>query len=254
MLYLVRFDNALKIGYTSNLINRLNNFKTTQLNVELISSREGNVKHEKILHELCASSKLRNELFKDDPIVISIFNNHIFNDNEIEIKNLEIENKKLMIENQTFKLKNKTLVKENEKLMDDLKSITSKVNIIEDKLNIVNQEKELKYTFEESMFIDKDTLVTTNDCFNYEKKYQHKGNDNIIVKYSNNIIDMAQGKLYYDIKKKEVLTKFFYPAKSYPEGNNSIKYYYYDTDCNIKYEDIMNIKAIVVNNFCNQNP
>ena len=139
MLYLVRFDNALKIGYTSNLVNRLNNFKTTQLNVELVSSREGSVKHEKILHELCSASKLRNELFKDDPIVIQIFNNHMFNDNEV---------------------------------------------------------------------------------------------------------------LIYDIKNKQILTKYFHPAKSYPEGNKNIKYYYYDSECNIKYEDIMNIKSIVIDNFC----
>ncbi len=54
-------------------------------------------------------------------MVISIFNNHIFNDNEIEIKTLQIENKKLMKENQILKLNNKALVKENEKLIDDLK-------------------------------------------------------------------------------------------------------------------------------------
>ena len=28
------------------------------------------------------------------------------------------------------------------------------------------------------------------------------------------------------------------------------KYYYYDSECNIKYEDIMNIKSIVIDNFC----
>lgn len=236
MLYLVRFDNALKIGYTSNLINRLNNFKTTQLNVELISSREGNVKHEKILHELCSSSKLRNELFKDDPMVISIFNNHIFNDNEIEIKTLQIENKKLMIENQSLKLENKTIEKENKKLIDNLNSLKSKVNIIEDKINSIKKEK--------------DSFVIANNCFNYEKKYQHKGEDIIMVKYANDIIDMADGRLFYDMKNKQILTKYFYPAKSYPEGNKNIKYYYYDSECNIKYEDIMDIKSIVIDNFC----
>ena len=236
MLYLVRFDNALKIGYTSNLVNRLNNFKTTQLNVELVSSREGSVKHEKILHELCSASKLRNELFKDDPIVIQIFNNHIFNDNEVLIKNLELENKKLMIENQSLKLENKTMEKENKKLIDNLKTLKSKVNIIEDKINSIKKEK--------------DSFVITNNCFNYEKKYQHKGEDVILVKYSNDIIDMADGKLFYDIKNKQILTKYFHPAKSYPEGNKNIKYYYYDSECNIKYEDIMNIKSIVIDNFC----
>lgn len=236
MLYLVRFDNALKIGYTSNLVNRLNNFKTTQLNVELISSREGTVKHEKILHELCSASKLRNELFKDDPIVIQIFNNHIFNDNEVLIKNLELENKKLMIENQSLKLENKTMEKENKKLIDNLKALKSKVNIIEDKINSIKK--------------DKGSFAITNNCFNYEKKYQHKGEDIIMVKYANNIIDMADGKLFYDIKNKQILTKYFHPAKSYPEGNKNIKYYYYDSECNIKYEDIMDIKSIVIDNFC----
>ena len=64
------------------------------------------------------------------------------------------------------------------------------------------------------------------------------------------LIDMADGKLFYDMKNKQILTKYFHPAKSYPEGNKNIKYYYYDSECNIKYEDIMDIKSIVIDNFC----
>lgn len=253
MLYLVRFDNALKIGYTSNLIDRLKSFQTTQLNVELVSSREGDLKHEKILHELCSSAKLRNELFRDEPIVISIFNNHIFNDEEIRNKNLEMKNKELMITNSSLKLEIKQLNKENQKLIDNLRFAKSRLDIIESKIELINKEreteKEIKDFSETTMLINKDTVVKTNDCFNYEKKYPHKGEDRVMIKYSNNIIDIANGKLFYDIKNKEVLTSYFYPAKSYPAGNEHIKYYYYDSDCNIKNEDILNIRKLVVDNF-----
>ena len=255
MLYLVRFDNALKIGYTSNLINRLKSFETTQLNVELVSSREGDLKHEKILHELCSSARLKNELFKDEQIVISIFNNHIFNDEEIKNKNLEMKNKELMIANSALKLEIKQLNKENQKIIDNLKFARSRLDIIEDRIEIMNKqkekekEKEIKDFSETTMLINKDTIVKTNYCFNYKKKYPHKGEDRIMIKYSNNIIDIAEGKLFYNIENKEVLTKYFYPAKSYPAGNENIKYYYYDSDCNIKHEDILNIKKLVVDNF-----
>ena len=249
MLYLVRFDNALKIGYTSNLINRLKSFQTTQLNVELISSREGDLKHEKILHELCSSSKLKNELFKDDPIVIQIFNNHIFNDQEVMIKNLEIENKELIKDNQFLRNEINQLEKQNEKLKENLLVIGGKIILIEQRIN--ENKKGIEYTPESTMLINEETLVKTNDCFNYEKKYPHKGDNSVMIKYSNNIIDIANGKLYYDIKNKLILNKYFYPAKSYPEGNKTIKYYYYDSDCNIKYEDIMNIKTLVINTFIN---
>lgn len=110
MLYLVRIDNShLKIGYSTNVASRIKSFQTSSLQVELLAIREGDINHERELHEICKSYKLKNELFKNNQFVIDTFKNYIFqpdmdkvkrlektlNNQSIEITRLRTENKKL---------------------------------------------------------------------------------------------------------------------------------------------------------------
>lgn len=53
MLYLIKDRDYLKIGYTSNLDQRKKAYETTNCYAEIIMVRDGTMKDEKALHELC---------------------------------------------------------------------------------------------------------------------------------------------------------------------------------------------------------
>lgn len=61
MLYLVKDRDYLKIGYTSNLDQRKKAYETTNCYAEIIMTRDGTMKDEKILHELCKQWHYKNE-------------------------------------------------------------------------------------------------------------------------------------------------------------------------------------------------
>lgn len=77
MIYLIKSGNALKIGYTSNIKTRIVNYKTHNLDLELLYTKEGSRSDEKKLHSLCNEYKIENEWFKYNNEVIEIFNNFI---------------------------------------------------------------------------------------------------------------------------------------------------------------------------------
>lgn len=77
MLYLVKLDSVYKIGYSQDVIQRLNQFRPTHIDVELISTKEGTKKDEKELHKLCKNYHIKNELFHQKDEVIKIFNDYI---------------------------------------------------------------------------------------------------------------------------------------------------------------------------------
>ena len=47
MLYLVKLDNAYKIGYSANVEERIKQLSPTHVEVELLSAKAGNKKDEK---------------------------------------------------------------------------------------------------------------------------------------------------------------------------------------------------------------
>lgn len=246
MLYLVRIDNShLKIGYTKNLINRMKGLQTGSLNIELIASRDGERREERELHMLCESYKFRNELFKDDPYVISIFKNHIFNIDMIKMKKLEklylkqtIENRKLSFENSKTKDLYLDYKSKYESSKSAYKELRENINDIENKIEELSNNVQIQIK-PETMRISLDEIISTQNWFEYDKVFPHKGEDSVLIKYSNNIIDIGNGKLFYDIKNKMILNIYFKQANSYPLNNKKTKYYYYDTETSIKYEDIL---------------
>ena len=77
MLYLVKLDNAYKIGYTKNVESRIKNIFATHVDCKLVSTKFGNKKDEKELHSLCERYKIKNELFEVNEEVVNIFNIYI---------------------------------------------------------------------------------------------------------------------------------------------------------------------------------
>lgn len=53
MLYLIKSNKFLKIGYTSNIDNRIKQYKTHNPDIKILSIIEGTREDEKKLHELC---------------------------------------------------------------------------------------------------------------------------------------------------------------------------------------------------------
>lgn len=77
MLYLLKLDNAYKIGYSTNIKNRIKQLQSTHVDVELISTKFGNKHDETIIHLLCKDYHIKNELFQIDDNVTKIFNTFI---------------------------------------------------------------------------------------------------------------------------------------------------------------------------------
>ncbi len=77
MLYLIKCDNFLKIGYTSNLENRLKHYHTHNPNFEILYTRKGDKKDEHYLHKLLSKYKIdSSEWYKYSPYIIKVFKNY----------------------------------------------------------------------------------------------------------------------------------------------------------------------------------
>ena len=199
MLYLVRLDGYLKIGYSTNVANRIKGFMTTSLNVELLATREGELFHEKEMHKLCAEFNLRNELFKDHPTVIELFKNHIFFEYETKYKELMIRYLALMDENKELKenkkiyYKNMSFNEDKTLIIDDLKG--NKGNDLEWNQQFVFKLKKINQYYDVNMSIN--------------NEYIRIGDS-----------------LYYRIKDKAILNQYFSIAKAYTTKSNETIYYY----------------------------
>lgn len=77
MIYLIQSGNLYKIGYTTNLEHRFDQYKQHNPTAILLDSKEGSRKDESNLHKLCEEYKIdRPEWFNSDK-VISIFRDYI---------------------------------------------------------------------------------------------------------------------------------------------------------------------------------
>ena len=77
MLYLVKLDNAYKIGFSKDVESRIKDLFITHLDCKLISTKFGNKRDEKAIHLLCKKYNIKNELFEINPKVEEIFNTYI---------------------------------------------------------------------------------------------------------------------------------------------------------------------------------
>lgn len=88
MLYLIKSNKFLKIGYTSNIDNRIKQYKTHNPDIKILSIIEGTREDEKKLHELCKEWKYDSEWFYYSPKIIELFSNNILNSEIIIRENI----------------------------------------------------------------------------------------------------------------------------------------------------------------------
>lgn len=100
MLYLIKDRDYLKIGYSANIDQRKKAYETTNCYAEIIMTKDGTMKDEKVLHELCKQWRYKNEWFYYDDEILRIFEEYK-PDQEERIEELEktIEILKLQIDN-----------------------------------------------------------------------------------------------------------------------------------------------------------
>lgn len=90
MLYLIKDRDYLKIGYTSNLDQRKKAYETTNCYAEIIMVRDGTMRDEKTLHELCKQWHYKNEWFHYNEEIIKIFEEY---QPDLENRLIELESK-----------------------------------------------------------------------------------------------------------------------------------------------------------------
>ena len=83
MIYLLQSHDKLKIGYTSDINKRMRQYKTHNVDISLISSKEGTFEDEKILHKLCSKYKITSEWFQYNKFIIDAFENYLGNTGSI---------------------------------------------------------------------------------------------------------------------------------------------------------------------------
>lgn len=137
MLYLVKLDNTYKIGYSEDIISRIKQISATHIEVELISTKLGNMKDEKKLHELCKEYHIKNELFTVNKEVCKIFNTYICENLRTpkdDIEQLKKENKRLTEELEKYIYytlsaleHSDELLKINKKLNDMIEELTNSI-------------------------------------------------------------------------------------------------------------------------------
>lgn len=127
MLYLIKSHDKLKIGYTKDIAKRLKQYKTHNLDIELISYRHGTMQDEKAIQDLCTDYKIDLEWYKCCDIVMNIFSSYQNDAVKEKIENLE---RRLSIQQDNY---NNLLSK-----FMDLKSVVDKrVNEMDRILTIV---------------------------------------------------------------------------------------------------------------------
>lgn len=85
MIYLLKSNDKLKIGYTKNFNRRLKQYRTHNIDIEVVATKEGTTTDEQFLHNILKPYKVDLEWFYYDPYIIDTFNKH----KEIQILNLE---------------------------------------------------------------------------------------------------------------------------------------------------------------------
>lgn len=209
MLYLVELDGAYKIGYSENIKSRMNSFKTSSFIVELLDTRDGEFKEERLLHEVLDTYNLRGELFRKDAEVIRIFKDFIFP----EIQESEVDKEIQNLNEQIDKL-----IKENKMLKTEL-----------DKLhNIIKGKEEAFKEFKVSM----------------EHPLTNKVEQFIFKLYKSNKLSFGNS-LSYDITKDKFLNAYNTEAKIYNiKGNPHL---YIDTGLALEKSKIISIINKIIN-------
>lgn len=78
MIYLIESDDYYKIGYTSNLEQRIKSYNTCNPNFKIIDTRNGSREDESALHTLCEDFREKFEWFKKDTSILYIWKTYFY--------------------------------------------------------------------------------------------------------------------------------------------------------------------------------
>lgn len=76
MLYLIKSDNYLKIGYTYDVSKRMKQYETHNSSFVLLDTAEGNLRDEEYLHSVLKPYWIKNEWFYNCDAVIKVWNSY----------------------------------------------------------------------------------------------------------------------------------------------------------------------------------
>lgn len=150
MLYLIKSNNLIKIGYTENIHTRMQNYNTHNPDVELLGIREGDKNLEDYYHYIFRNRHIKGEWFKLPEYIVNYLVTHQFTTKEISnhsdktFKNTYHSNKNLQKENDQ-------LLIELNKCKDLIKSLYTKMIIT----RITNDVNNLSFTEQEEYLLHK---------------------------------------------------------------------------------------------------
>lgn len=178
MLYLMKSNKFLKIGYTSNIDNRIKQYKTHNPDIKILSIIEGTREDEKKLHELCKEWKYDSEWFYYSPRIIELFSNNILN-SEIIIRENIVKTYEEFIP-KLCKFKKKLLFDILFKLVEfceenTMKIILNKLTFKQLAIDLNKTPKTIKSSIKE--LINDNLIVQYNNDYIINPKYFWKGND-----------------------------------------------------------------------------
>lgn len=119
MIYLIKSNNYLKIGYTKNIINRMQHYRTHNPEYQLLAYRGGNIQAEKLLHVLLSNYFLdTTEWMRYDNFILELFSSIVLPEDYL----LESEsNKVFFIEDSSEEIIETTILSK----IFNIKSITA---------------------------------------------------------------------------------------------------------------------------------
>jgi hypothetical protein len=154
MIYLVKSNDKLKIGYTSNFAERIKGYKSHNPDIEIINYKIGSREDEKILHDTLKELIIVGEWYLYSEYIIDVFEKYVPNEKSLKVENI--------------KLKEKILQLTSYKKVEKLEKSTSRI-ILE---NIIDF-----YEIDLNEFKDSDEVIITFE----DKILYHRLNNNYII-------------------------------------------------------------------------
>lgn len=135
MIYLVKSNDKLKIGYTANFKKRMEGYRSHNPDIEVINIKAGSREDEKALHDELGELNVTGEWYLYSQYIIDTFENYVIKDESLkeEIMRLKLEImrlSKLSIPHQVNELTKQTITMELDSI-DEFYELD--LNLIENK-------------------------------------------------------------------------------------------------------------------------
>lgn len=128
MIYLLKSNDKLKIGYTKDFESRIKQYKLHNPDIEVIDCKDGLMKDEQILHSICSKYKVSNEWYKHCDEVITEFVNYIPLEANPEIQKLNYKIKQQNDDIISLKTEINIHKRENYELKEEIRILEKTIN------------------------------------------------------------------------------------------------------------------------------